>query len=86
MPTEDAPALVERIGVAFVVVVNIELAAPNDCATPEPGVCSGSAGKGRAPPSAAAMLSESRLVIASDCYDVVLSARTKIESKVLCNC
>jgi len=40
---------------------------------------------GRAPPSAAAMLSESRLVIASDCYDVVLSARTKIESKVLCN-
>ena len=61
----------------------MELAAPNDCATPEPGVCSGSAGMGRAPPSAAAILSESRLVIASDCYNVVLSASTKIESKVI---
>jgi hypothetical protein len=45
------------------VVVNVELAASNDCATPEPGGCFESAGMGRAPPSAAAMLSESRLVL-----------------------
>jgi len=58
----------------------MELAAPKDCATPEPGVCSGSAETGRAPPSAAAMLSESKLVIASDCYRInVLSARTNCE-------
>ena len=48
----------------------MELAAPKDCATPEPGVCSGSAETGRAPPSAAAMLSESKLVIASDCCSI----------------
>ena len=35
------------------------------------------------PLSAAAMLSESRLVTVSYCYDVVLSARTKTESKML---
>jgi hypothetical protein len=29
-----------------VVVVNIELAAPNDCAMPEPGVCPESTGDG----------------------------------------
>ena len=38
---------------------------------------------GGVPLSEAAMLSESRLVITSDFYKVVLSARTKIESKVL---
>jgi len=37
---------------------------------------------GSAPPSAAAILSESRPVIASDCYKAVSSARTKIESEV----
>jgi hypothetical protein len=80
--TEDALGLVERIGVAFVVVVNIELAAPNDCAMPEPGVRLGSAGEGRAPPSASAILRESRPVIAPDYYKVVSSAKTKIESEV----
>jgi hypothetical protein len=80
--TEDALGLVERIGLAFVVVVNIELAAPNDCAMPEPGVCLGSTGEGSAPPSAVAILSESRPVIAPDCYKVVSSAKTKIESEV----
>jgi hypothetical protein len=82
VPTEDARTLVGRIGVIFVVAVNIELAALNDCTTPETGVCSESAEMGRAPPSAAAMLGESRMVMESDCYNVVLSARTKIESKV----
>ena len=85
MPTEDARTLVGRIGVAFVVAVNIELAALNDCATPETGVYSESAEMGRMPPSAAAMLVENRMVMASDCYNVVLSARTKIESKVSIN-
>jgi hypothetical protein len=66
------------IGVVFVVVVNVELAASNDCAVPEPGVCFESAGMGRAPPSAAAMLSESKPVIASYCYNVIMSARTKL--------
>jgi len=33
--------------------------------------------------SAAAILSESKLVIASYCYDVVFSAKPKIESKVI---
>ena len=65
------------------VVVNIEQAAPNDCATPEPGVCSGSAGMGRAPQSAAAILSESRPLIVPDCYKVVSSARTKIATEVM---
>ena len=37
---------------------------------------------GRAPPSAATILSESRLVIASGCYNVVSLARTKIESEM----
>ena len=40
----------------------MELAAPNNCATPELGVCSGSAGMERAQPPTAVMLSESRLV------------------------
>ena len=70
--------LVGSIEVVFVVVVNVEPAASNDCATPEPGVCFESAGMGRAPPSAAAMLSESRLVIALYCYNVIMSARTKL--------
>ena len=46
LPHETKPAmmlarrrcLVCRIGVVFVVMVNMELADPNDCATPEPGV------------------------------------------------
>jgi hypothetical protein len=79
LPTEAAPIVVGRTGAVFVVAINIELAEPNDCAAPELGVCSGSAGMRKAPPSAAAMLSESRLVVASDCYNNILSARTKIE-------
>ena len=73
--------LVGKIGVV-VVAVSTELAALNDCATPETGVYSESAEMGRVPPSAVAMLVESRMVMALDCYNVVLSARTKIESKV----
>jgi hypothetical protein len=61
----------------------VELAALNDYATPEPGVCFESTGMGRAPSSAAAMLSESRMVTASYCYSVDMSARTKL-SKVIC--
>ena len=80
MPTDDAPTLVG--GVVFAVVVNAELATPNDCATPELDVYLGSAGIGRAPPSAAARLSESRLVIASYSYNVVLLAR--IQLRVRC--
>ena len=38
---------------------------------------------GRAPTSAAARLSESRLVIASYSYNVVVLARMQIESKML---
>jgi hypothetical protein len=49
-------------------VVNIELAEPNDCATPEPGVRSESAGMAWESPSAAAMFSESRLVITFNFY------------------
>jgi len=43
-------ALVGSIGLAFVVVVNVELAASNDYATPELGACFESArdGKGTA--------------------------------------
>ena len=76
MPTEDACTLVGKIGVV-VVAVSTELAALNDCATLETGVYSESAEMGRVPPSAAAMLVESWMVMASDCYNVVLSARTK---------
>ena len=42
-------------------------------------MCSGNAGKGRAPSPAAAMLNEKILAIVSDCHNVTLSARTKIE-------
>ena len=52
---------------------NAELAAPR-----QNQVCLGNAGMGRAPPSATAMLGESRLVIASHFYNVVMSARTKL--------
>ena len=67
------PTQVGRNGVVFF-VVNTELAAPL-----QNQVCSGSAGMERAPPTAAAMLSESRLVIASDCYNDILSPRKQIE-------
>ena len=71
LPTEGAPILVGSIGVVF--VVSTELAAPR-----HNQVCAGSAGMGRAPPSAAAVLSESRFTIASYCYSVIMSARTKL--------
>jgi len=70
--------LVGSICLAFVVVVNVELAASKDYATAEPGVRFESAGMGRAPSSAVAMLSESWLIIVSYCYNVVMSARTKL--------
>ena len=61
------------------VVVNVELAASNDYATPEPGMYSESAGMGGAPSSAAvALLSESKLVMESYFYSVDTSARTKL--------
>jgi len=66
------PTQVGRIGVVFV-VVNTELATPR-----QNQVCSGSARMGRARPSAAVMLGERRLVIASYFYNVVMSARTKL--------
>jgi len=66
------PTQVGRIGAVFV-VVNTELATPR-----QNQVCSGSARMGRAPPSAAVMLGERRLVIASYFYNVVMSARTKL--------
>ena len=68
MPTEDAPTVVGSIGVVFVVVVNIELPAPNECATQEPAE---STGMGWEPPSATAKFNESRLVVALGCYNVV---------------
>ena len=73
MRTEVTPTQVGRISVVFVVVINAELAAPR-----QNQVCLGNAGMGRAPPSATAMLGESRLVIASHFYNVVMSARTKL--------
>ena len=57
-------------------VVRIELGMPNDCTMPEPGVCSESAGIGRASASATAMFSKSRLVLALDYYSC----------ERLCNC
>jgi len=51
------------------------------CATPEPGVYSGSAAMGRAPPLAAVMLRESRLVISSD---IISSFQQERKLKVKC--
>jgi hypothetical protein len=76
LPTEEVveappsePTAMGCIKVVVVVAVGppCSLAVPRACATPspEPGGC-GRAGSGRAP--AAAMLRESRLVMASDCY------------------